>query len=29
MSLQSSCQNTKASEFKICQNIFVFDIENQ
>jgi methylmalonyl-CoA mutase len=27
MSLQSTCCNTKASEFKICQNIFVFDIE--
>jgi methylmalonyl-CoA mutase len=26
MSLQSTCCN-KASEFKICQNIFVFDIE--
>jgi hypothetical protein len=27
MSLQKHAVNTKASEFKICQNIFVFDIE--
>jgi methylmalonyl-CoA mutase len=29
MSLQKHLLYTKASEFKICQNIFVFDIENQ
>jgi hypothetical protein len=29
MSLKALAVTTKASEFKICQNIFVFDIENQ